>query len=234
MGGAADWHGHPRPRDRGGALPPADQAGRTGRQGPAPGGDGPGGGVPRAGGLGAGGAAGGDFRAFLDGSLARALGCRRPDLRAFPRLRHADPLHVWRPEPAGGSVAGGGLGALLARFGAMIELSGLTKRYGRFTAVDGISLTIPAGALVGFLGPNGAGKTTTFRMIAGILKPTSGSIRIAGISLDEHPIAAKSRLGFIPDRPFVYDKLTGAEFLRFVAALYGQEEFGAGELVVDE
>ena len=104
----------------------------------------------------------------------------------------------------------------------MIELSGLTKRYGKFTAVDGISLTIPAGELFGFLGPNGAGKTTTFRMIAGILKPTSGSIRIAGISLDDRPIAAKSRLGFIPDRPFVYDKLTGAEFLRFVAALYGQ------------
>jgi ABC-2 type transport system ATP-binding protein len=104
----------------------------------------------------------------------------------------------------------------------MIELSGLTKRYGKFTAVDGISLTIPAGELFGFLGPNGAGKTTTFRMIAGILKPTSGSIRIAGISLDEQPMAAKSRLGFIPDRPFVYDKLTGAEFLRFVAALYGQ------------
>jgi ABC-2 type transport system ATP-binding protein len=104
----------------------------------------------------------------------------------------------------------------------MIELSGLTKCYGKFTAVDGISLTIPAGELFGFLGPNGAGKTTTFRMIAGILKPTSGSIRIAGISLDEQPIAAKSRLGFIPDRPFVYDKLTGAEFLRFVAALYGQ------------
>jgi ABC-2 type transport system ATP-binding protein len=104
----------------------------------------------------------------------------------------------------------------------MIELTALTKRYGRFTAVDGISLTIPAGELFGFLGPNGAGKTTTFRMIAGILQPTSGSIRIAGISLDRNPIEAKSRLGFIPDRPFVYDKLTGAEFLRFVAALYGQ------------
>ena len=104
----------------------------------------------------------------------------------------------------------------------MIELSGLTKRYGRFTAVDGISLTIPTGELFGFLGPNGAGKTTTFRMIAGILRPTSGSIRIAGIDLDREPIAAKSRLGFIPDRPYVYDKLTGAEFLRFVAGLYGQ------------
>jgi ABC-2 type transport system ATP-binding protein len=104
----------------------------------------------------------------------------------------------------------------------MIEISGLTKHYGRFTAVDGISLAIPAGEVFGFLGPNGAGKTTTFRMIAGILQPSAGSIRIAGISLDKHPIEAKSRLGFIPDRPFVYDKLTGTEFLRFVAALYGQ------------
>src|SRR5438045_7894515 len=104
----------------------------------------------------------------------------------------------------------------------MIQLKGLTKKFGSFTAVNGINLTVPAGELFGFLGPNGAGKTTTFRMIAGILQPTSGSITIAGIDLDRNPIEAKSRLGFIPDRPFVYDKLTGAEFLRFVAALYGQ------------
>ena len=105
----------------------------------------------------------------------------------------------------------------------MIELRGLTKRYGRFTAVDGIDLTIPAGELYGLLGPNGAGKTTTMRMIAGILRPSEGGIRIAGIDLREDAMAAKSRLGFIPDRPFVYDKLTGAEFLRFVAGLYGQD-----------
>jgi len=105
----------------------------------------------------------------------------------------------------------------------MIELSNLTKRYGRFTAVDGINLTIPAGELYGLLGPNGAGKTTTMRMIAGILQPTGGSIRIAGIDVRADPIGAKRLLGFIPDRPFVYDKLTGAEFLRFVAGLYGQD-----------
>jgi ABC-2 type transport system ATP-binding protein len=108
----------------------------------------------------------------------------------------------------------------------MIELTDLTKRYGRFTAVDGISLTIPPGQLYGLLGPNGAGKTTTMRMIAGILQPTAGRIRIAGIDVREDPIGAKSRLGFIPDRPFVYDKLTGAEFLRFVAGLYGQDGNG--------
>ena len=104
----------------------------------------------------------------------------------------------------------------------MIELSNLTKRYGRFTAVDGINLTIPRGELYGLLGPNGAGKTTTMRMIAGILQPSSGTVKIAGIDIQQSPLVAKSRLGFIPDRPFVYDKLTGAEFLRFVAGLYGQ------------
>ncbi len=105
----------------------------------------------------------------------------------------------------------------------MIELRNLTKRYGSFTAVESISLTIPRGELYGFLGPNGAGKTTTMRMIAGILRPTAGEISVAGIDLLRDPIAAKARLGFIPDRPFVYDKLTGAEFLRFVAGLYGQD-----------
>ena len=105
----------------------------------------------------------------------------------------------------------------------MIELLNLTKRYGGFTAVDGIDLNVPRGELFGFLGPNGAGKTTTLRMIAGILKPTSGSIRVAGVDMRADPMTAKSRLGFIPDRPFIYEKLTGAEFLRFVAGLYDQE-----------
>ncbi|MFN2317198.1 MAG: ABC transporter ATP-binding protein [Gemmatimonadales bacterium] len=105
----------------------------------------------------------------------------------------------------------------------MIRLEQLTKRYGSFTAVDGIDLEIPAGTLYGFLGPNGAGKTTTMRMIAGILRPTSGRIEVSGVDVVQDPIRAKASLGFIPDRPFVYDKLSGAEFLRFVAALYGQD-----------
>jgi ABC-2 type transport system ATP-binding protein len=104
----------------------------------------------------------------------------------------------------------------------MIELTNLTKRYGKFTAVDDITLSIPRGELFGFLGPNGAGKTTTMRMIAGILQPSAGRITIAGDDVIRDPLKAKSKLGFIPDRPFVYDKLTGREFLRFVAALYGQ------------
>ena len=105
----------------------------------------------------------------------------------------------------------------------MIRISQLTKRYGRFTAVDRIDLAVPSGELFGFLGPNGAGKTTTFRMIAGILRPTGGTIEVGGIDINRRPLEAKARLGFIPDRPFVYDKLTGAEFLRFAAALYGQQ-----------
>ena len=105
----------------------------------------------------------------------------------------------------------------------MIELAALTKKFGNFTAVDAIDLAVPDGELFGFLGPNGAGKTTTLRMIAGILKPTAGTVRIGGIDIAADPIGAKSKLGFIPDRPFIYEKLTGAEFLRFVAGLYGQE-----------
>jgi ABC-2 type transport system ATP-binding protein len=105
----------------------------------------------------------------------------------------------------------------------MIRLQGLRKTYGKFVAVNGVNLHVPRGELYGFLGPNGAGKTTTLRMIAGILKPTAGTVHLGGDDLLRDPMAAKRRLGFIPDRPFVYDKLTGAEFLRFVAGLYGQE-----------
>ena len=105
----------------------------------------------------------------------------------------------------------------------MIKLTNLTKRYGTFTAVNGINLEVPRGELFGFLGPNGAGKTTTLRMIAGILQPTSGTVEIGGIDISAQPIAAKAKLGFIPDRPFIYEKLTGAEFLRFVAGLFEQD-----------
>jgi ABC-2 type transport system ATP-binding protein len=104
----------------------------------------------------------------------------------------------------------------------LIKLTGLTKRYGDFTAVAGIDLSVNRGELFGLLGPNGAGKTTTLRMIAGILQPTAGTILIGGVNLASDPVAAKSRLGFIPDRPFIYEKLTGTEFIRFVAGLYGQ------------
>ncbi|MEN9509608.1 MAG: hypothetical protein RLZZ621_2171 [Gemmatimonadota bacterium] len=105
----------------------------------------------------------------------------------------------------------------------MIEIASLAKQYGTFHAVRSLNLTVPAGELFGFLGPNGAGKTTSMRMIAGILQPTAGSIRIAGHDLRADPERAKRALGFIPDRPFIYEKLTGLEFLRFSAGLYGEE-----------
>ena len=103
----------------------------------------------------------------------------------------------------------------------MIEIQNLVKRYGKFTAVDGVSLDVQPGEIHGFLGPNGAGKTTTIRMIAGLLKPTGGRILVNGHDTAAAPEQAKASLGFIPDRPFVYEKLTAGEFLRFHAGLYG-------------
>ncbi len=103
----------------------------------------------------------------------------------------------------------------------MITLDSLTKRYGAHEAVKNLSLHVPAGELFGFLGPNGAGKTTTIKMIAGLLRPTSGRIEIAGHDLASHPVEAKGALGFIPDRPFLYEKLSALEFMRFVAGIYG-------------
>jgi ABC-2 type transport system ATP-binding protein len=103
----------------------------------------------------------------------------------------------------------------------MIELKDLTKRYGRTLAVDRLNLSLQRGEIFGFIGPNGAGKTTTIRMMGGILAPTGGAITIDGISMADHPEEAKKRIGFIPDRPYLYEKLTGMEFMRFSADLYG-------------
>jgi ABC-2 type transport system ATP-binding protein len=117
----------------------------------------------------------------------------------------------------------------------MIQVEGLVKKYGSFTAVDGVSLDVPKGEIHGFLGPNGAGKTTTIRIIAGLLKPTAGRVVIDGHDLEREPEKAKAALGFIPDRPFLYEKLTAAEFLRFHAGLYGLDgeavESHLGELL---
>jgi ABC-2 type transport system ATP-binding protein len=103
----------------------------------------------------------------------------------------------------------------------MIELKGLTKRYGDLLAVSGINLMIPDGEIFGFIGPNGAGKTTTIRMMGGVLAPTEGTVWIDGINMDSDPATAKGRIGFIPDRPYLYEKLTGMEFMKFSADLYG-------------
>lgn len=109
----------------------------------------------------------------------------------------------------------------------MIELINLSKSYKSLRAVDGINLEIKQGARFGFLGPNGAGKTTTIKMMAGVLMPTSGRIIINGHDLAKDPVTAKGCVGFIPDRPFLYEKLTGLEFLQFVAGLYGLTHDGA-------
>ena len=106
----------------------------------------------------------------------------------------------------------------------MIELKNLTKKYADFKALDNLSLSIPKGEIFGFIGPNGAGKTTTIKMMGGILAPTSGTITIGGIRMDENPEDAKRKIGFIPDRPYLYEKLTGMEFLHFVADLYNVSE----------
>ncbi len=104
-----------------------------------------------------------------------------------------------------------------------IEINHLTKRYGNITAVSDLTLQIAQGEFFGFLGPNGAGKTTTIKILAGLLKPTSGTVRIAGFDIQRQPLEAKRVIGFIPDRPFIYPKLTGREFLKFVAGLYELE-----------
>ncbi|MFC1822504.1 ABC transporter ATP-binding protein [Thermodesulfobacteriota bacterium] len=102
----------------------------------------------------------------------------------------------------------------------MIELIDLTKSFRGLDAVKNVDLRVNKGTIYGFLGPNGAGKTTTIKMMAGILKPSNGRIVINGMDLNENPSEVKRCVGFIPDRPFLYEKLTGKEFLRFVAGLY--------------
>jgi ABC-2 type transport system ATP-binding protein len=105
----------------------------------------------------------------------------------------------------------------------MIEIHDLTKRYGDFTAVDGLSLTAAAGEIFGFLGPNGAGKTTTIRIVAGLSLPTSGTVTVNGIDVIRDAVRAKSIMGYVPDRPYLYEKLTGRELLHFVADLYRRD-----------
>ena len=102
----------------------------------------------------------------------------------------------------------------------VLEVNDLSKRFATHQAVADLSLSVAAGEIFGFLGPNGAGKTTTIRMLTGLLKPDAGSIRILGRDLAAQPAWCKARTGYIPDRPFLYEKLTGQEFLQFMAGLY--------------
>lgn len=102
----------------------------------------------------------------------------------------------------------------------MLELINLGKIFGNFTAVNKINLKVGKGQLFGFLGPNGAGKTTTIKMIAGLLSPSNGNIFLDNIDVWKNPIESKMKIGYIPDQPFLYDKLSGREFLYFSGGLY--------------
>jgi ABC-2 type transport system ATP-binding protein len=106
----------------------------------------------------------------------------------------------------------------------MIELIDITKSYGTKLAVDRLSLQVAAGELFAFLGPNGAGKTTTIKMLAGLLFPTRGTIRVGGFDLETQGDRARQLMAFVPDTPFLYEKLTGREFLQFIADMYGMSQ----------
>src|SRR5436309_6980836 len=106
----------------------------------------------------------------------------------------------------------------------MVELNQLVKKFGTLTAVAGIELAVPRGEFFAVLGPNAAGKTTTIKMMAGLIKPTAGAARIAGFDVQTHPLEARRRLAYVPDFPFLYDKLTPWEFFRFTGQLFQMSE----------
>ncbi|HLZ68745.1 MAG TPA: ABC transporter ATP-binding protein [Dehalococcoidia bacterium] len=108
--------------------------------------------------------------------------------------------------------------------GPAIETHGLGKRFGETVALRDLDLRVARGEIVGFLGPNGAGKTTTMRMLAALLKPSAGTIRIGGVDVLQQPLAARRVVGFVPETPFLYEKLTGREFLSFTAGLFGVKD----------
>ena len=106
----------------------------------------------------------------------------------------------------------------------MIEIEGLTKCFGDLTAVNDVSLAVPKGEFFVILGPNAAGKTTTIKVMCGLMKATGGSVRICGIDIETDPLEARKRMAYVPDFPFLYDKLTPTEFFRFTGQLFGMEE----------
>jgi len=103
----------------------------------------------------------------------------------------------------------------------MIEFENVTRSYGSKVAVDGLTLSVPRGELFAFLGPNGAGKTTSIKLIVGLLRPGAGVVRVCGYDVEKESREAKHRVSYVPDEPYLYEKLTGREFLRFVADMYG-------------
>lgn len=110
-----------------------------------------------------------------------------------------------------------------------IRIERLTKAYGEVVAVRDLSIEVEPGELFCYLGPNGAGKTTTIKVLAGLLRPTSGRAAIMGYDIQAEPIEAKKRLGYIPDQPYLYEKLTGRDFFYFIADLFGMERAKAEE-----
>jgi len=102
----------------------------------------------------------------------------------------------------------------------VIEIHNLVKKFGNSSAVDGITLTVQPGQFFGFLGPNGAGKTTTIKTLTGLYKPTSGTCAVNGFDVHARPVAAKRNFGYVPDQPFLYEKLTGREYLHFIGGLF--------------
>ncbi|VAX15024.1 Efflux ABC transporter, ATP-binding protein [hydrothermal vent metagenome] len=102
----------------------------------------------------------------------------------------------------------------------MIYIDGVTKAFGSTVAVDRLTLHVKPGECFGFLGPNGAGKTTTLKMLAGLLTPTKGALTISGFDIQKNPVEAKKIIGYVPDKPFIYEKLTGREFLEFIRDIY--------------
>src|SRR5437764_15097774 len=115
----------------------------------------------------------------------------------------------------------------------MIQLVQVTKEYGNKTAVRDLTLEVPAGELFAFLGPNGAGKTTTIKMMCGLLFPTTGTVKIGGHDLTTSGQEARQLISYVPDQPFLYEKLTGREFLQFIADMYGLEQ-AHGRRRIDE
>ena len=105
----------------------------------------------------------------------------------------------------------------------MIRLEGLSKKFGSFYAVKQLDLHVEKGEVFGFLGPNGAGKTTTMKMLVGLIRPTAGQVAVDGIDVVADPIRARQIIGYIPDRPYLYEKLTAREFLTFTAGIYGMD-----------
>jgi ABC-2 type transport system ATP-binding protein len=115
----------------------------------------------------------------------------------------------------------------------MIELEQVTKKYGTKVAVDQLDLEIEAGELFAFLGPNGAGKTTTIKLICGLLFPTAGTVRVGGFDLQREGDRARQLISYVPDQPYLYEKLTGREFLQFIAEMYGMESGHARQRIED-